>query len=50
MPQGMECKVANVGIFQKTVVVILESFLLEVVTELVGDDKSIVGIQNRVLW
>ena len=44
MAQGVEGKVSDVGILQQAVVVILESFLLEVVTELVGDDEAIVGV------
>ena len=44
MAQGVKCKVSDVGILQQTVVVILESFLLKVVTKLVGDDKAIVGV------
>ena len=44
MPQGVEGKVPDVSIFQQAVVVILESFLLKVVTELVGDDEAIVGV------
>ena len=44
MPQGVEGKVSDVGIFQQEVVVILESFLLKVVTEFVGDDKAIIGV------
>ena len=40
----MECKMPDVGIFQQAVIVILESFLLKVVTELVGDDEAIVGV------
>ena len=34
----------DVGILQQAVVVILEGFLLEVVTKLVGDDEAIVGV------
>ena len=44
MPQGVEGKVPDVGILQQTVVIILEGFLFEVVTELVGDDEAIVGV------
>ena len=44
MPQGVEGKVSNVSILQQAVVVILEGFLLKVVTELVGDDESLVGV------
>ena len=44
MPQGVEGKVPDVGILQQAVVVILEGFLLEVVTEFVGDDEAIVGV------
>ena len=39
--QGVEGKVSDVGILQQAVVVILESFLLKVVTKLVGDDEAI---------
>ncbi len=42
--QGVEGKVPDVSIFQQSVVVILEGFLLKVVTELVGDDKAIIGV------
>ena len=42
--QGVEGKVPDVGILQQAVVVILEGFLLKVVTELVGDDEAIVGV------
>ena len=41
MPQGMEGKVSDVGIFQQAVIVVLESFLLKVVSKLVGDDFEI---------
>ena len=41
MPQGVEGKVPDVGILQQAVVVILEGFLLKVVTKLVGDDEAI---------
>ena len=44
MPQGVERKVSDVGIFQQTVIVVLESFLLKVVAELVCDDKAVVSI------
>ena len=44
MAQGVEGKVPDVGILQQAVVVILESFLLKVVTEFVGDDEAIVGV------
>ena len=44
MPQGVEGKVPDVGILQQAVVVILESFLLKVVSKLVGDDEAIVGV------
>ena len=44
MPQGVEGKVSDVGILQQAVVVILESFLLKVVSKLVGDDEVIVGV------
>ena len=44
MSQGVEGKVSDVSIFQQAVVVILESFLLKVVTEFVGDDEAIVGV------
>ena len=44
MPQGVEGKVPDVGILQQSVVVILEGLLLNVVTELVGDDKAIIGV------
>jgi len=42
--QGVKGKVPDVSIFQQAVVVILESFLLKVVTEFVGDDETIVGV------
>ena len=42
--QGVEGKVPDVGIFQQAVIVILESFLLKVVSKLVGDDEAIVGV------
>ena len=44
VPQGVEGKVPDVSIFQQAVVVILESFLLKVVSKLVGDDEAIVGV------
>lgn len=44
MSQGVEGKVPDVSIFQQAVIVILESFLLKVVTKLVGDDEAIVGV------
>ena len=44
MPQGVEGKVPDVSIFQQAVVVILEGFLLKVVSKLVGDDEVIVGV------
>ena len=44
MPQGVEGKVPDVSIFQQAVVVILEGFLLKVVSKLVGDDEAIVGV------
>ena len=44
MAQGVEGKVSDVGILQQTVVIILEGFLFEVVTELVGDDESLVDV------
>ena len=44
MAQSVEGKVPDVGIFQQAVVVILESFLLKVVSKLVGDDEAIVGV------
>ena len=44
MPQGVEGKVSDVGILQQAVIVILESFLFKVVTELVGDNEAIVGV------
>ena len=44
MPQGVEGKVPDVGILQQAVVVILEGFLLKVVSKLVGDDEGIVGV------
>ena len=37
MPQGVEGKVPDVSIFQQAVIVILEGFLLKVVTEFVGE-------------
>ena len=42
--QDVEGKVPDVSIFQQAVVVILEGFLLKVVSKLVGDDKAIVGV------
>ena len=44
MAQGVEGKVPDVGIFQQVVVVILEGFLLKVVSKLVGNDEAIVGV------
>ena len=44
VPQGVEGKVPDVSIFQQAVVVILESFLLKVVSKLVGDDEAIIGV------
>ena len=44
MPQGVEGKVPDVGILQQAVIVILEGFLLKVVSKLVGDDEAIVGV------
>ena len=44
MPQGVEGKVSDVSILQQSVVVILEGFLLKVVSKLVGDDEAIVGV------
>ena len=44
MPQGVEGKVPDVGILQQSVVVILEGFLLKVVSKLVGDDEAIIGV------
>ena len=44
MAQGVEGKVSDIGILQQAVVVILEGFLLKVVTELVGHYKAIVGV------
>ena len=44
MAQGVEGKVPDVGIFQQAVIVILEGFLLKVVSKLVGDDKTIIGV------
>ena len=49
MPQGVEGKVPDVSIFQQAVVVILESFLLKVVTEFVGDDLSASGMLSNTL-
>lgn len=40
----MERKVSDVGIFQQAVVVILESFLLKIMTELVGNDEAVIGV------
>mgnify|MGYP000146345381 CR=1 FL=1 len=37
-------KSPDVGILQQAVVVILEGFLLKVVSKLVGDDEAIVGV------
>ena len=50
MPQGVEGKVPDVSIFQQAVVVILESFLLKVVSKLVGDNEAIVGVLIRPRW
>ena len=44
MSQGVEGKVSDVGILQQAVIVILEGFLLKVVSKLVGDDEAIVGV------
>ena len=44
MSQGVEGKVPDVSILQQVVVVILEGFLLEVVTKFVGNDETIVGV------
>ena len=44
MPQGVEGKVPDVSILQQAVVVILESFLLKVVSKLVGDDEAVIGV------
>ena len=44
MSQGVEGKVPDVSIFQQAVVVILESFLLKVVTKFVGNDEAIVCV------
>ena len=44
MPQGVEGKAPDVGILQQAVIVILEGFLLKVMTEFVGDDEAIVGV------
>ena len=44
MSQGVEGKVSDVSIFQQAVIVILESFLLKVVTEFVGDDEAVIGV------
>ena len=43
-------KVPDVSIFQQAVVVILESFLLKVVSKLVGDNEAIVGVLIRPRW
>ena len=40
----MEGKVPDVGILQQAVIVILEGFLLKVVSKLVGDDEAIIGV------
>ena len=42
--QGVEGKVSDVGVFQHTVIVVLEGLLLNVVAELVGNDEAIVGV------
>jgi len=42
--QGVEGKVSDVDISQQEVVVILESFLLKVVAELVGHYKAVVKV------
>ena len=44
MPQGVEGKVADAGVLQHTVIVVLEGLLLHVVAELVGDNEAIVGV------
>ena len=44
MAQGVKGKVSDVGILQQAVIVILEGFLLKVVSKLVGDDEAIVGV------
>ena len=44
MAQDVEGKMSDVGILQQAVVVILEGFLLKVVTELVDNDESLVGV------
>ena len=44
MPQGVEGKVSDVSILQQAVVVILEGFLLKVVSKLVGDNEAIGGV------
>ena len=48
MAQGVEGKVPDVGILQQAVVVILESFLLKVVSKLVGDDEAIKRLACRM--
>ena len=44
MSQGVESKVSDVGVLQQAVIVILEGFLLKVVSKLVGDDEAIVSV------
>ena len=44
MPQGVEGKMPDGSILQQAVIVILEGFLLEVVTKLVGNYESLVGV------
>ena len=44
MSQGVESKVSDVGVLQQAVIVILEGFLLKVVSKLVGDDEAVIGV------
>ena len=44
MAQGVEGKMSDVGILQQAVIVIFESFLLKVVSKLVGDDEAIIYV------
>ena len=43
MAQSVEGKVADVGVFQHTVIVVLEGLLLNVVAELICNNKAVVS-------
>ena len=47
--QGVEGKVSDVGILQQAVIVILEGFLLKVVSKLVGDD-TVKQLLDKITW